>query len=160
MTLRVTDIDHGWAKMMSSMMNLDDSHSVCVGPDPNYIMGAEKQAKEKGKTQRRNAAGRFTSAIRSYYPFFLEYGTRFMAARPFMRWTFDAHDNYRRELRQLAEGVFDGARKGTVSKSSLPLLNSVASKMVADIRKTIVGMGLIDTGRMYRSISLWRWRGA
>jgi len=160
MSSRVVDIDRGWAKMMSTIMNLDDRHAVCVGPDPDYIMAEEKQAKEQGKPQRRDAGGRFTGAIRAYYPFFLEYGTRFMAARPFMRWTFDAHRNYVPEMRKLARDITSGKRAGTVARSSLPLLNEIAAKMVRDIRKTIVGMGLIDTGRMYRSISLWRWKGA
>ena len=159
MASRVVDIDRGWAKMMSTFMNLDDKNAVTIGPDPDYIMKAEPEARDAGKN-RRNAKGQFTGATRAYYPFFLEYGTRYMAARPFMRWTFDAHDNYRRELRQLAKGIFEGSRKGTIAKSSMPLLNSVAAKIVADIRKTIIGMGVIDTGRMYRSIRLWRWKGA
>ena len=157
--IRVTDIDRGWAKMMSSFMNLDDKNSVCIGPDPQYIMSAEPKASESGKN-RRNAKGQFTGMKRSYYPFFLEYGTRFMRARPFMRWTFDAHDNYRVALRKLAENVFEGSRKGTIAKSSMPALNEIASEIVKDIRTTIQGMGLIDTGRLYRSISLWRWKGA
>lgn len=154
----VVDKDRGWAKMMSSVMNLDDKHAVCVGPDPDYIMKAEPQPKEQGKNLR-DTRGRFTGAKRPYYPFFLEYGTRFMAARPFMRWTYDAHNNYVAELRELARGVVSGDKAGMVARSSLELLNDVARKMVRDIRQTIVGMGLIDTGRLYRSISLWRWRG-
>ena len=154
----VVDQDRGWAKMMSTVMNLDDSHAVCVGPDPDYIMKAEVQPKEKG-INLRNRRGQFTGARRPYYPFFLEYGTRFMAARPFMRWTFDAHNNYVRELRGMARNVVSGDKAGTVARSSLPLLAEVAAKMVKDIRHTIEGMGVIDTGRMYRSIRLWRWRG-
>jgi hypothetical protein len=147
--------------MMSTIVNLDDGHAVCVGPAPDYIMKAEPQPNEKGGSQtRRDAQGKYTGMRRSYYPFFLEYGTRFMAARPFMRWTFDAHRNYVPEMRQLARNLTDGKKAGTVARSSLPLLNEIAAKMVRDIRKTIVGMGLIDTGRMYRSISLWRWKGA
>ena len=101
MASRVVDIDRGWAKMMSTFMNLDSKNAVAIGPDPDYIMKAEPEGRDAGKN-RRNAKGQFTGATRAYYPFFLEYGTRTMAARPFMRWTFDAHNNYRRELRQLA----------------------------------------------------------
>jgi hypothetical protein len=143
--VKVTDKDMGWAAMMRSLAGSGaDTLAAYVGPDPIAVTNGPpiKYAGEK--------------IPRAYYPLFLEYGTRRMAPRPFMRWTLDAHDNYREQLRVMAQRVLDRARDGDVFLSLAATLRSLADSVARDIQRTIQGMGVIDTARMFHSVKCLR----
>lgn len=90
-----------------------------------------------------------------FYAPFLEFGTRKMAARPFMSWTWDERDYFTPEVRKLASTIM-GAKIMQASSGVQALITElvgIGETAVKATRKVITGMGLIDTGRLLRSIS-------
>jgi hypothetical protein len=143
--VKVTDTDKGWAALMRGLAGSGASTlSAYVGPDPKAVTTGPpvKYAGEK--------------IPRAYYPLFLEYGTSRMAPRPFMRFTLDAHDNYREQLKIMAQRVLDRARDGDMFLSMAASLRSLADSVAKDIQRTIQGIGAIDTARMYHSVKCLR----
>jgi hypothetical protein len=169
---RVIDKDMGWSKIMREFGHDATNLEAYVGSDPQKItadtttqkFGREhshsaidpETGKERKRYKYRGTLTTTTKGAREYYPLYLEFGTRKMAARPFMRWTLDAHDNYYPQLKSMAAWIFDDAISGKAGKSAARRLFKLANQVVKDIKYTIVGMGLIDTGRMYRSIKVLR----
>lgn len=119
---------------------------------------------------------------RAPYPVFLEYGHRIVPAgskrrgmagpiqgeantrfegptkhyvepRPFMAWTWEAHDSYKEVIKNLAHLLFVRAGQGQkFGEMATAELRQLGEQVVEDVRGTIQAMGLIDTGRMYRSV--------
>lgn len=135
----VTDKDKGWSAIMRSLAGSGAAKlSAYVGPDPAVI----------------------AEAATAYYPFFVEYGlgpgAKNVGPRPFIRFTLDAHDNYREQLKVMAGRVLDRARDGDVFLSLAASLRSLADSVAKDIQRTIQGLGAIDTARMYHSVKCLR----
>ena len=148
-SISVTDTDKGWSAIMRSLAGSGAQKlAAYVGPDPHDIIAGEPQTGKK--------TPRLAAVKRSYYPFWVEYGTSRMRERPFMRFTLDAHDNYSGELRLMAGRVFDRAKDGDMLLSMAASLRSLADSVAKDIKRTIVGLGAIDTARMYHSVKCLR----
>lgn len=173
-SVAVFDKDTGWNAIMRSMTGSGpDTLSAYVGPDPDAITSdtiTHRAKYQKVVTGIDPSKGEFTvrkelvragrkevvKNQRDYYPIYVEYGTRKMAARPFIRFTLDAHDNYSSELRALAERVFRRAQDGDVFMSAAASLRGLANAVAKDIQRTIQGLGAIDTARMYHSVKCLR----
>jgi HK97 gp10 family phage protein len=174
MASNVTDKDMGWSAIMKGLSGSGaDKLSAYVGPDPADITSDIVTHRAKyskvvtgidtkthsfivRKDLVRAGSKEVLQNQRAYYPMFLEFGTRKMAARPFIRWTLDAHDNYTEQLRQLAGNAVKKAKDGNSFSVMAASLRRLADSVARDIKNTIVGMGLIDTGRMYRSVRCLR----
>lgn len=96
-----------------------------------------------------------------HYAVYLEYGTQRGVGlgpgvpRPFMRWTFDAHSNYRWQLQKLGREILGGRMRGAGGRyiSVRARLKEFGAHVVKDVQKTIDAMGLIDTGTLRASIT-------
>lgn len=131
---RVIDTDLGWNALMRSMTGAKTT-TAYVGPDPQD----------------------FAADGQPYYALWVEFGTsRGMAARPFVRFTLDAHDDYRAEIKTLAGRVIDRAKDGHLGLSLVASLKGLAESVAKDIKTTIIGLGAIDTGRLLRSVKVLR----
>jgi hypothetical protein len=116
------------------------------------------------------------------YAIFVEYGFKhyesgkIIPARPFMAWTLDEHDNYRRQLEYIGKKVFDTRKAGgksvsywasnttskefdsrkrshkDMSKVIREMLKTLGNLVVSHVKNTIVGMGAIRTGALHDSI--------
>lgn len=123
----VKDIDKGWSGLVRLFMGAD------AKPVEAYV-GTEVE----------------------YAPY-LEYGTSKMAARPFVAWTLDEQDNYRRQLANMMRANVRAALQGAdVQATAVANLGIVAEGVSKDIQRAIVGMGLIDTGNLLHSIHVLR----
>lgn len=140
---RVIDKDMGWAAIVNEFAGSGVmSASAYIGPDP----------------------ADFAADGEPYYPLWIEFGTSRGVGlgpgvpRPFIRWTLDAHDNYRAEMREMVRRMV--SRRGRkIARGKVPLsadLALVARRVAKDIKYHIKGMGIIDTGRMYRSVKVLR----
>lgn len=145
----ITDTDKGWSAIMKSLAGSGaDKIAAYVGPDPHDIIAGDPQTGKK--------TPRVAEVKRDYYPLYVEYGTSRMAARPFIRFTLDAHDNYMPQLRAMAGRVLDRSRDGDTFLSMAASLRSLADSVAKDIQRTIQGLGAIDTARMYHSVKCLR----
>lgn len=145
----VTDTDKGWSAIMKSLAGSGaDKLSAYVGPDPHDIIAGDPQTGKK--------TPRVAEVKRDYYPLYVEYGTSRMAARPFIRFTLDAHDNYIPQLVLMAGRVLDRSKDGDTFLSMAASLRSLADSVAKDIQRTIQNLGAIDTSRMYHSVKCLR----
>jgi hypothetical protein len=164
----VVDVNRGWKEFLAPFAGHATTVTAYVGTDMDTLK-ATAPVPEK--------------PLSTFYPWLVEHGysvattlkgvasefrnasdsgslaaVRHVAARPFMRWTLDAHDDYGAELARLAKHILrlpnlGGGDVGMTIAANLKLLGE---QMVRDIRTTIIGMGIIDTQRMYRSIHVLR----
>lgn len=165
MNLAVTvyDKDLGWNAILESVAKTEPL-AAYVGPDPDDITSEVHRAKWRqiktyfGKRliAKVRVSGWTQRNVRAYYPAFVEYGTRRMPARPYMRWTLDAHDNYLPQMAKLAARLVDKGRSGDNGMLMVAGLRRLANAVANDIRLTIQALGAIDTGRMYRSVKCLR----
>ena len=152
----IRDIDHGWHRIMN------------LAHEPKRMVVIQVPATDPKHHQP--------------YPLFVEYGHRvvthamklrefvgpvqgeantrfegptkgYVEPRPFMAWTWEAHDSYKAELQALAKFLWVRAGQDQAfGETATAELKKLGEKVVADVKGTIEGMGLIDTGRMYRSV--------
>ena len=110
-----------------SRMKRMDGTSVSVGIDP-----AAKYPNGKPVTE-----------VAEY----IEYGTRYMAPRPFMRTAKDEkYESWRGILRR---GFLKAAKTG---ESPMPDMIRAAEKMKADVKQSILDYGAYRTGRLHGSV--------
>jgi hypothetical protein len=130
---RVIDKDMGWAALVKQFAGSGaSSFSAYIGPDPKD----------------------FSADGEPYYPLWVEFGTSRMAPRPFIRWTLDAHDDYRAEMANYAAKILRGG--GHLAMSVVANLRLLGDQVAKDIQRSIQGLGAIDTGRMYHSVRVLR----
>lgn len=77
----------------------------------------------------------------------------YVEPRPFMAWTWEAHDAYREEVKELARFLWVRAGQDEeFGGLATTKLRELGEKVVVHVKDTIQAMGLIDTGTMYRSV--------
>lgn len=143
MAVTVQDVDKGWKSYLEPWVNARPAvYAVDVGTSMDALK-ATPADKPMGDY---------------FYPAAVEYGTSRMAARPFMLWTLEAHDNYADELKRIGEHLTRAPKLGPadIGLTLIANLRILAEQVVAHIQQTIVGVGAIDTGRMHNSMRLLR----